>query len=484
MGATPSNTASDTPTPTPTPSNTATPPATGTPEPTQTQTPSLTQTGTPNITPSVTPSVTPNPFSYFVLGNNTTDDVSMFSENNVQDIFYFNGIGTGGLPAIPPMRIWLDGQAHVQIDFEGARTGQPFGYSLEGWNNSYPQFFGTFTPGNVYFSTGVTPTPTKTPTQTPTPTGIPGTTATPTPTGTLPSVSPTPSNSAPAASPTPTASTTLPAATPTPTNSAYNIWNESINGPLSNSAGSPTVVTLNNGNGLVIASVAGNSDYFTFLVGNDQTLNKIFLRSYSSSDNVAWLGIQSGSTWTAGDNPGSMLAQQHFGPGNINQEVLSVAAPYNSGNYTLRVQQLGSNTNYTLEFQVLSATAPTPTPTASTTLPPATPTPTATTPQVTPSSTSSSSFTYSLTGPENTNPGQKVEINSPNPYNYSDIVYFNEGGSSIEFSTMSVFVSGQFRSFINFTNDRLGTSFGYRRASNPGSGSEFTGIFVNGNVNF
>jgi len=71
------------------------------------------------------------------------------------------------------------------------------------------------------------------------------------------------------------------------------------------------------------------------------------------------LAIQSGSTWTAGDDPGLMLANQHFGPGNINQEVLSVAAPYNSGTYTVRVQQLGSNTNYTLEFQVL-ATAPAP----------------------------------------------------------------------------------------------------------------------------
>ena len=121
-------------------------------------------------------------------------------------------------------------------------------------------------------------------------------------------------------------------------------------------AGSPTAVTLNDGNGLVIASVVGggpgNNDYFTFTVGNNQILNKILLRNYSSSDNVAWLGIQSGSAWTAGDNPGLMLAQQHFGPGNIDQEILGGAAPYNSGNYTVRVQQLGSNTNYTLEFQV------------------------------------------------------------------------------------------------------------------------------------
>jgi len=195
------------------------------------------------------------------------------------------------------------------------------------------------------------------------------------------SISPTPT-------PTPTNTvtpTTTPTLTPTPT--SYTIWNENINGPLSNSAGSPTVVTLNNGNGLVIASVAGNSDYFTFTVGNNQILNKIFLRSYSSSDNVAWLGIQSGSAWTAGNNSGLMLAQQHFGPENINQEILVGASSYNSGNYTVRVQQLGSNTNYTLEFQVLVAPTPTPTVTATNTRTP-TRTPTNTvTPTKTPFST-------------------------------------------------------------------------------------------------
>jgi len=164
--------------------------------------------------------------------------------------------------------------------------------------------------------------------------------------------------------------------TETPNNSAYTIWNESTNGPLSNSAGSPTVVSLNNGNGLVIASVSGNSDYFTFLVENDQILDKIFLKSYNSSDNIAWLGIQTGSAWTSGNNPNLMLAQQHFGPVNINQEILSGASPYNSGNYTVRVQQLGVNTNYTLEFQVLTTSPPTPSspppppPQASTALPP------------------------------------------------------------------------------------------------------------------
>jgi hypothetical protein len=95
------------------------------------------------------------------------------------------------------MRIWVDGAARIQIDFTAARIGSPFGYSLSNFGYDYPQFLGVFTAGNVYFSTGVTPTPTGTPTRTPTltptntlPPGVtPSGTSNPTPT---PTKTPTP----------------------------------------------------------------------------------------------------------------------------------------------------------------------------------------------------------------------------------------------------------------------------------------------------
>jgi len=217
-------------------------------------------------------------------------------------------------------------------------------------------------------------TPTKIPTETVTPTITPTETVTPTVTQTI---TPTPGAS-PSVTPTRTPTITptqTPTVTPTSTSTstAYTIWDESINGSLSNNENIPTQITLNNGNGQVIASVTSgvqNADYFTFSVGSNQILNKIFLRNYSSSDNVAWLGIKSGSDWTIGYDQSQMLAQQHFGPGNVNQEILGGAAPYNPGNYTVRVQQLGSNTNYTLEFQVIAAPTPTPTPTNTPTITP------------------------------------------------------------------------------------------------------------------
>jgi len=222
IGATPTVTPSQSATPEVSPTPTSTPGPTDTPQP----------TGTPTGTPGPTPTVTPNPFNYNVTGNNTTDDITMFSENNYQDKFYFSNTGQGGLPAIPPMRIWVDGAARIQIDFTAARIGSPFGYSLSNFGYDYPQFLGVFTAGNVYFSTGVTPTPTGTPTRTPTltptntlppgvtPSGTLNPTPTPTPTVTptdtpapTPSVTP---PSTPPASPTATPTVT-PTDTPTPT---------------------------------------------------------------------------------------------------------------------------------------------------------------------------------------------------------------------------------------------------------------------------
>jgi hypothetical protein len=387
---TPSETRSETPTQTPTPSNSPTPIATSTLTPSPTNTPTSSQTSTPSITPSITPSTTPNPFSYCVEGNNTVEDISLFSAENYLDSFCFNGVSTGGLPAIPPMRIWVDGRARIQVDFESTRISQPFGYSLQGFNKSYPQFFSTFIAGNVYFNTGATPTPTQTPTQTLTPTRIPGITPTATstasslPTTPTPTPPTTPTLSGNPATPTPTPSVTLSGnpATPTPTPS----------------------VTLS---------------------GNPAT----------PTPTASGLPVTPTTTPTPTPTPTQTLTPTRI-PGT--------------------------------------------TPTASGL--PVTPTTTAT-PSVTPSLTSSTNFLFSLVGPENVSPGQKIEINSVSPYNYADTVYFNNGGSSIDFVTMTVNLSGSFRSFINFTTDRLGTSFGYKLNSTPGNNYQFTGIFVNGVVN-
>lgn len=169
--ATPTNTPTMTRTPTVTPTNTLTPSVTPTntitptftptltPTPTQTMTPTTPYT-TATSTPSHTPTATPNPFQYTIIANDsptpdTLEGVSIFSPL-YKDRFYFSGADPGIIPAIPPMRIYVDGIYRCQIDFLILRGGQGFGFSTEEWTGRNPQFFGTFAttnPNIVNFST-------------------------------------------------------------------------------------------------------------------------------------------------------------------------------------------------------------------------------------------------------------------------------------------------------------------------------------------
>ena len=73
----------------------------------------------------------------------------------------------------------------------------------------------------------------------------------------------------------------------------------------------------------------------------------------------------------------------------------------------------------------------------------------------------------------------KINIISPDPYNYTDTVYYNAGGAAIDFYVVAIYVDGNFRSLINYTSDREGTAFGYRSSGGPSSTAQFVGFFSN-----
>ncbi|NBP16988.1 hypothetical protein EBU95_21855, partial [bacterium] len=114
-----------------------------------------------------------------------------------------------------------------------------------------------------------------------------------------------------------------------------------------------------------------------------------------------------------------------------------------------------------------------------------TPTPSPTTsptPTPTPSPTPAFSFFVSAAGsdPAFAEDGvQKISIVSPNPYNYTDSIYYNNGGSALDFYTISIYVDNNFRSLINYTSDREGTNFGYRSDGVTSPYPQFIGVFAN-----
>ena len=89
-----------------------------------------------------------------------------------------------------------------------------------------------------------------------------------------------------------------------PRSAAVAVWDESVNGPLSTSAASPTSLRCSSGRvNSIISTIGGaNRDYFTFNLEPTQSLVEFRLSSYVSSDPVSWIALQEGAAWTAGDD--------------------------------------------------------------------------------------------------------------------------------------------------------------------------------------
>ena len=95
-------------------------------------------------------------------------------------------------------------------------------------------------------------------------------------------------------------------------------------------------------------TIAGDIDYVTFTVG-ETPISALYLTKYVGVDQIAWFGIQEGAAWTAGNDPGLMLLQHHFGPTTsgyiVGDNVLAQTSTTLDANtaYTIRIQQTGSN---------------------------------------------------------------------------------------------------------------------------------------------
>ena len=146
---------------------------------------------------------------------------------------------------------------------------------------------------------------------------------------------------------------------------AATVWSESVQGDLSGNRTSPSVVALLPGDNDVIATTqGGDQEYFRVTVPTGAQLAGIALRSYSAFD-VSFIGVQQGTTFTvdaAAAQPGDLYGYAHFGPGQVNTNILDdmgqgfdaqgFTPPLPAGTYTFWVQQLSGATNYDLNFQV------------------------------------------------------------------------------------------------------------------------------------
>jgi hypothetical protein len=145
-------------------------------------------------------------------------------------------------------------------------------------------------------------------------------------------------------------------------------YDEAVNGDLSGDRLNPsTLLAMPGVNGVAMSSTTGDRDYFTFSVPAGHQLTSIFHVSYVSNDNLSFIGLQIGSTFTEppnGANPANLLGYYHFGVQSAGTEIIDdlansnlanppaqgFTAPLGAGPYTFWVQQTGVAASYSLEF--------------------------------------------------------------------------------------------------------------------------------------
>jgi hypothetical protein len=149
--------------------------------------------------------------------------------------------------------------------------------------------------------------------------------------------------------------------------SASIIWDESVDGDLSGDRLNPTTLNLGLGaNNVLGAMAAGDLEYVHIHLQPGQSLTGLYLRGYESVDQLAFMGLQAGTTFTEdanAPNPANMLGWVLFGPSELNQDLLPMLGnqvgtigftpPLTGSDYTFWIQQTGQDTTYEFEFQTV-----------------------------------------------------------------------------------------------------------------------------------
>ena len=143
-------------------------------------------------------------------------------------------------------------------------------------------------------------------------------------------------------------------------------WDETTNGDLSGNRLTPSSLSLTPGDNTVTGTVIqGDLDYLTIVVPAGFTLTQINLLSFVSVDDLAFIGMQAGSTFTqppTGTDVTQLLGWAHYGlpaPApyfatiGSGSGAIGFDAPLPAGPYTLWLQQTSAQqVAYSWDFVV------------------------------------------------------------------------------------------------------------------------------------
>ncbi|MEM7230071.1 MAG: hypothetical protein AAF432_14785 [Planctomycetota bacterium] len=155
-------------------------------------------------------------------------------------------------------------------------------------------------------------------------------------------------------------------------------YDESTDGDLSGDRFNPTSLVFTEGvNTITNTSILNDLDYLTVTVPVDTQLGAITLTGFESVDDLAFIAIQEGPTFTtSAEAPDitALLGWAHIGPGadgvpvggdlltalGTSPQAIGFTGPLDAGVYTFWIQQAsGVSSTHTFEF-VVTSTIPVP----------------------------------------------------------------------------------------------------------------------------
>lgn len=132
---------------------------------------------------------------------------------------------------------------------------------------------------------------------------------------------------------------------------AVTIWDESVNGDLSGDPAAPTVLAIGLGTNSITGTADADQDFFTITVPDGANFTQLLLTSFESTDDLAFLAIQSGPMITDLTVPDNLLGWLHTSAAFVGTDILDDLAlsdsagaigftvPLGPGTYTLVMQQ-------------------------------------------------------------------------------------------------------------------------------------------------
>ncbi|MBV8036168.1 PEP-CTERM sorting domain-containing protein [Roseateles sp.] len=147
------------------------------------------------------------------------------------------------------------------------------------------------------------------------------------------------------------------------------VWDEAIQGDLSDNGLAPTVIAMAPGRNLVLGTMgdAGHGvdrDYFSFTVPAGHVLAELWLLPVTGvSGSASFFGIQAGPQLTVTPSGGGIEAFygfNHYGGEQIGSDILVAMvgadkAPIPAGTWSVWLQETGGQVSYGLDFVITSA---------------------------------------------------------------------------------------------------------------------------------